>query len=97
MSVLESVLHLPDFQASETPSEQLESFVQLTLPSLLSYGHPEPFPESLHSKYVLDSFFKLVLDSPSSFKNFVVDGGLVFRWEGESRILCIPDVWIDGK
>ena len=71
--------------------------VQPTLPSLLSFRRPEPFPESLRGKYAQDSFFKIVLDSPTNYKNFVVEDSLVFCREGEGQILCIPDIWIDGK
>ena len=87
-----------DFNPGETPAESVGNYVAPTLPTLIMTGNTHtPFPMSLKERYSEDPFFKLVVDRPKEYKNFLLDDGLVFRREGENRILCIPDIMIDGR
>ncbi|KZP13646.1 hypothetical protein FIBSPDRAFT_960329 [Athelia psychrophila] len=49
---------------------------------------------SLLGRYMEDPFFRLIIDVPTSYKNFEYRGGLVYVKDKEWCALCIPDVII---
>jgi hypothetical protein len=52
----------------------------------------------IRGKYELDSTFKPILEKPKEFRNFEVDGQLVYlRKQGTTRVLCIPKIVIQGR
>ena len=50
----------------------------------------------LHSKYGLDPAFQPILDRPNDFRNFKVDGQLIYKKAENKKLLCIPKVMIQG-
>ncbi|KZP03060.1 hypothetical protein FIBSPDRAFT_693929, partial [Athelia psychrophila] len=52
--------------------------------------------KSIQGRYAEDPFFKLIVEVPTSYKNFEYRGGLVYVKDKERRSLCIPDILI-GK
>lgn len=48
-------------------------------------------------QYNSDPFFKLVLENPKNYKNFVVKGELIFLSTEEKNTLCLPNVKHNGK
>ncbi|KZP07978.1 hypothetical protein FIBSPDRAFT_687948, partial [Athelia psychrophila] len=52
---------------------------------------------SIIGRYSEDPFFKLIIDVPTSYKNFEYRGGLVYVKDKERRALCIPDVKIGDR
>ena len=83
---------------TETPSEQLERTLELPMADLIASCDPElNFPKCLAGRYREDLFFKRILDSPKQFTEFLAENHLVFRQEGESRTLCIPNIKIQNK
>jgi hypothetical protein len=88
----------PDFIPADAPADAIEALGAPPLPTLILTGNDnQPLPTCLKDRYQQDKFFQLVLDKPKEYKNFLVEDGLIFRREGESRILCIPDIKIDGR
>ncbi|KAI0079766.1 hypothetical protein K474DRAFT_1556077, partial [Panus rudis PR-1116 ss-1] len=51
----------------------------------------------LRNRYAEDAFFKVILENPKHYKNFVVRDGLVFIKESGQELLCIPDVRVSGR
>jgi len=83
-------LHCPPWSQRATFS--LTSLFLSHLPSLSS-AH-----SLLHSQTSSRrANFATVLANPKEFKNFVVDDGIIFRREGASKVLCIPNIIIDGN
>ena len=50
----------------------------------------------LRGKYQLDSTFQSILSRPNDFRNFEVDGQLVYLKKSDKRVLCIPKVLVQG-
>ncbi len=45
----------------------------------------------IHSHISGDSTLSKILDSPSHFKNFSVDDGLIYLCEDGCKLLCMPE------
>ncbi|KAF8576759.1 hypothetical protein K439DRAFT_1299684, partial [Ramaria rubella] len=56
-----------------------------------------PLPDCLKNQYSNDSFFKVVLENPNDYKNFEMSDGLLLLKNGDSCILCIPDLRIGNR
>ena len=41
--------------------------------------------------------FKAILNKPHDYRNFTVENNLIFLKSGQSKVLCIPKVLIDGR
>lgn len=52
---------------------------------------------ALKGQYEGDPFFKTILEAPKNYRNFRVEGGLVFLQEREKVLLCIPDIRVEGR
>ena len=46
----------------------------------------------LEGRYGEDEFFRRILEKPRDFKNFRVEGGLVYLKQSGREFLCIPDI-----
>ncbi|KZT00548.1 uncharacterized protein LAESUDRAFT_665976, partial [Laetiporus sulphureus 93-53] len=53
--------------------------------------------DALRGKYSDDAFYAQILASPSHFKNFRVQHGLVLLHDNGRLLLCIPNVLINGR
>jgi hypothetical protein len=51
----------------------------------------------LKGKYELDPTFQMILKRPGDFRNFEVEGHLIYLKESENKVLCIPKVLIQGR
>ena len=51
----------------------------------------------LHNKYSLDPTYQSILARPKEFRNFEVDGHLIYLKDKDKRVLCIPKVQIQGR
>ena len=51
----------------------------------------------LRGKYELDPVFQPIIAKPKDFRNFEVDGQLIYLKASEKRVLCIPKVVIQGR
>jgi hypothetical protein len=51
----------------------------------------------LQGKYELDPTFQTILKRPNDFRNFKVEGHLIYLKELEKRVLCIPKALIQGR
>ncbi|GBE85306.1 Transposon Ty3-I Gag-Pol polyprotein [Sparassis crispa] len=54
-------------------------------------------PEVLRGQYSEDSFFKIILEDPKRYKNFLVKGRLVFMRDKHLELLCIPDILVENR
>lgn len=87
-----------DFEPQVTPQEEIEDKLAPSLTEVIASSASDfEFPTCLKDKYSGDAFFAKVLDDPNHYKNFEVKDGLVFVCEGSRRILCIPQIMIDGR
>ncbi|OCH86820.1 hypothetical protein OBBRIDRAFT_694506, partial [Obba rivulosa] len=53
--------------------------------------------KALKNRYQDDSFFREILKNPHHYKNFEVEGGLVFLKDKQGMLLCVPDVQIGSR
>jgi hypothetical protein len=74
----------------EKPTDPgLVKILAKTLPGL-------EFPAILKGQYPKDNFFGEVLKNPKHYKDFYVKDGLVYFKRGDSDLLCVPNVVLDG-
>ena len=52
--------------------------------------------DKLRGKFGLDPAFKPILNRPNDFRNFEVDGQLVYMKAENNKLLCIPKIMIQG-
>ena len=50
----------------------------------------------LHRKYEQDSVFQPIMAKPSEYRNFEVNGRLIYLKIADRKVLCIPKVVIKG-
>lgn len=82
----------------EDPAEEILSEDPPALTDLITMGDPTvDIHRSLVNRYQEDPKFALVLENPSSYKNFEVSNGLEFLKDNGKRILCIPDIKIKER
>ena len=53
--------------------------------------------EEIHGKFELDPTFQPIIAKPKEFRNFEVDGQLVYLKKQRKRVLCIPKISIQGR
>ncbi|OBZ70684.1 Transposon Ty3-I Gag-Pol polyprotein [Grifola frondosa] len=53
--------------------------------------------EVLSNRYGEDKFFRNILEGPKQYKNFLVENGLVFVREHQQKLLCIPQIIVNGR
>ncbi|TFK79826.1 hypothetical protein K466DRAFT_469313, partial [Polyporus arcularius HHB13444] len=53
--------------------------------------------EELKGRYDEDPFFARITANPKHYKNFVLADGLIFIRDAQKRLLCVPDVRINGR
>ena len=63
----------------------------------VSGGTGVTFPDCIKGRFGEDLFFKPVLDNPSEFTNFAMDGGLIYFVSEGVRVIAIPDVKVNGQ
>ena len=61
------------------------------------YPNEGDLQEKVRNKYSEDTFFKKVIDSPSEFRNFEVNDGIIRVKLRDRTPLCIPDTMVDGR
>ena len=54
-------------------------------------------PAELRGKYKQDTMFKPIIARPNEFRNFEVDGQLIYLRKADARLLCIHKVLIQGR
>ncbi|KAF9541460.1 hypothetical protein CPC08DRAFT_650511, partial [Agrocybe pediades] len=85
-------------QRLEDPAEEILAEDPPLLMDLITLGDPTmDIHKSIVNRYSEDPKFAVILENPSSFKNFEVSNGLIFLKDNRKRTLCIPDVMINGR
>jgi hypothetical protein len=51
----------------------------------------------LRGKYNEDPLFRVILEKPNEFRNFVVSNRLIYLKENDRQVLCIPKVMVQGR
>ncbi|TEB25268.1 hypothetical protein FA13DRAFT_1637660, partial [Coprinellus micaceus] len=51
----------------------------------------------IRDKYIVDTFFKMILESPKDYRNFEVENGLIYQRGDRGCVLCIPNGLHDGR
>ncbi|CAG7852966.1 Transposon Ty3-I Gag-Pol polyprotein AltName: Full=Gag3-Pol3; AltName: Full=Transposon Ty3-2 TYA-TYB polyprotein; Contains: RecName: Full=Capsid protein; Short=CA; AltName: Full=p24; Contains: RecName: Full=Spacer peptide p3; Contains: RecName: Full=Nucleocapsid protein p11; Short=NC; Contains: RecName: Full=Ty3 protease; Short=PR; AltName: Full=p16; Contains: RecName: Full=Spacer peptide J; Contains: RecName: Full=Reverse transcriptase/ribonuclease H; Short=RT; Short=RT-RH; AltName: Full=p55; Contains: Re len=54
-------------------------------------------PGGLRGRYSDDSFFAPIAENPVGYNHFMLDDGLLYHKTDGKRVLCIPDVEIEGR
>lgn len=53
-------------------------------------------PDDFALHYKNDKFFKLVLEKPADYRNFKMEGGLVYLETDDERLVCVPEFQHNG-
>jgi hypothetical protein len=53
-------------------------------------------PYCLRNRCAEDRFFKNILEAPKEYKNFELEGGLISLRLDQRRLLCIPQIIVEG-
>ncbi|KAF9471026.1 hypothetical protein BDN70DRAFT_766341, partial [Pholiota conissans] len=53
--------------------------------------------EEIRNKCNTDPFLKRIADAPQDFKNFEIEDGLIYIRENGSKLLCIPQIIVQGR
>ncbi|KAF8997134.1 hypothetical protein BDZ89DRAFT_899167, partial [Hymenopellis radicata] len=54
-------------------------------------------PDTLRNRYAGDHVFRAILAKPKEFRNFEVNNGLIFLRLEEQRLLCVPQLLVNGR
>jgi hypothetical protein len=74
---VETMVH--DFIDTLTPVKQLQAWMAPGLIDVIADGTPGfDLPFCLRNRYIEDPFFKTILEAPKEYKNFEMEGGLMF-------------------
>jgi transposase InsO family protein len=93
---LESIVK--DFIQSMSEVQQLQEWMNPGLLSIVSQGSPGfEFPQCLKGRYSDDKFFKTIVESLKEHKNFELNDGLLFLKSAHRKLLCIPNILIEGR
>ena len=88
-------LPLPD-----APAEAIQ-VEDAMVPSLVTFVSQDmqgvDLLKELRGRYQSDPTFQSILSRPSEFRNFEVDGQLIYLKKSGRRVLCIPKVTIQGR
>ena len=69
-----------------------------TLLNIVSQSlHGIDLPTELHGQYNQDPAFQPIIAQPKDFRNFEVDGQLIYLKRQGGRVLCIPKIVINGR
>ncbi|KAG2742091.1 hypothetical protein P692DRAFT_201725674, partial [Suillus brevipes Sb2] len=61
------------------------------------YPEQDELIAGMRNRYQEDPFFKRIIDSPSSYRNFEEASGLLRIRLKDRTLLCVPDLRIDGR
>src|ERR1700729_3559923 len=82
----------------DAAAREILSESPVTLSEVIDSGDPSlDIHRQLIGRYSEDPLFKIVLEQPSTYKNFELSNGLIFLKENDRRVLCIPDIRIGGR
>ena len=51
----------------------------------------------LRGKYGEDPLFRVILEKPNEFRNFIVNDRLIYLKENDRQVLCIPKLMVQGR
>ena len=51
----------------------------------------------LRGKHKVDPILQAIMNKPNNFRNFEVDGGLAYLKKSDKKMLCIPNIVIQGR
>jgi transposase InsO family protein len=92
----ETLIH--DFIDSLAPVKQIQTWMAPGLIEVIADGTPSfNLPFCLRNRYEEDPFFKNILEAPKEYKNFELEGGLIFLKVDNKRLLCIPRIVVEGR
>lgn len=60
-------------------------------------GEGLDLPKILQGHYNEDSFFKVILENPKHYKNFVEENRLMYLKLNDRNLLCIPTLYVQGR
>jgi hypothetical protein len=63
----------------------------------MGYPDEDELIQGIKGRYDQDPFFKRILDSPKEYQNFQVENGLIRLQLRDKKLLCIPNVSINGR
>ncbi|TEB26901.1 hypothetical protein FA13DRAFT_1597894, partial [Coprinellus micaceus] len=90
----------PDLETRKAPIEEPKGTTTSTPPvSLISVVKDTAridLMSVIRDKYIVDIFFKMILESPKDYRNFEVENGLIYQRGDGGRVLCIPNGLHDG-
>ncbi|RPD57527.1 hypothetical protein L227DRAFT_472100, partial [Lentinus tigrinus ALCF2SS1-6] len=89
----DNVLLPGEYKPVEPPAEQESQFLEY----LSENSEGLDLLTALKDRYGEDPFFALILEAPKQYKNFVVEGGLVFIRDARKRLLCVPKILVSGR
>ncbi|TFK78921.1 hypothetical protein K466DRAFT_506499, partial [Polyporus arcularius HHB13444] len=55
------------------------------------------FPTCLRGRYTEDAYFRKIAADPAAFPLFQYTDGLLYKQEGDSCLLCVPDVLLGPR
>jgi len=85
-----------EFTINESKAIEPSSAPRLT--DIISEGNPGiDIPGGLRGRFHEDKFFAKILPKPLDFKDFAVEGGLVFLNREDGRLLCVPNILIEQR
>lgn len=87
----------PNNNQHETPIND-----DVIIPSLIDvinggYNGGLDLLKELKGKYNQDSLFRKIIENPKAHKNFVVENGVILIRQGGSKLLCIPNLTLQGR
>jgi hypothetical protein len=83
--------------ATEDASDEVPTVNQSLLNIVSQSEQGLDLPAELRGKYQSDPIFQAILARPNDFRNFEVNGQLIYLKQAKKRVLCIPKVIIQGR
>ncbi|TEB22369.1 hypothetical protein FA13DRAFT_1641521, partial [Coprinellus micaceus] len=91
----------PDLETRKTPIGETEGTTRSTPPvSLISVVKDTAgidLMSVIRDKYIVDTFFKMILESPKDYRNFEVENGLIYQRGDGGHVLRTPNGLHDGR
>lgn len=95
---LDEISNHESIREPENSAEDVLFENPVTLTEVITAGDPTiDIHRSIAGRYSEDPFFTLILQKPKDYKNFELSNDLVFLKDNDRRILCIPDIKMNGR
>ncbi|KZT22471.1 hypothetical protein NEOLEDRAFT_1071534, partial [Neolentinus lepideus HHB14362 ss-1] len=96
-AIEEADADLREHAIADTEPDRTDADDGVGLLSYIAYNESTSIEDAIRNKYDEDPMFNAILKEPKGFKNFNVEGGLVFLRLQDRRVLCIPDITYNGR